>query len=109
MIKIDIMIFSISLFIGLFLVYITAPVPNIIFKYPTLNNINGLGLGRDNGSIDRVWKKEIPANNPKNCCRPGNELYNYYHTMDYNLRNDGRYTTPGSGSVFGDTNYSQCL
>ena len=75
----------------------------------TLNNINGLGLGRDNGSIDRVWKKEIPANNPKNCCRPGNELYNYYHTMDYNLRNDGRYTTPGSGSVFGDTNYSQCL
>ncbi len=40
MIKIDLMIFAISLFIGLFLVYITAPKPNIIFKYPTLNNIN---------------------------------------------------------------------
>ena len=40
MIKIDILIFSISLFIGLFFVYITAPKPNIIFKYPTFNNIH---------------------------------------------------------------------
>ena len=40
MIKIDLMVFSISLFVGLFFVYITAPKPNIIFKYPTLNNIH---------------------------------------------------------------------
>ena len=40
MIEIDLMVFSISLFVGLFLVYITAPKPNIIFKYPTLNNIH---------------------------------------------------------------------
>ena len=29
-----------SLFIGFFLVYITAPIPNIIVKYPTLKNAN---------------------------------------------------------------------
>tara|TARA_B100001094_G_scaffold328976_1_gene390694 strand:- start:655 stop:1176 length:522 start_codon:yes stop_codon:yes gene_type:complete len=75
----------------------------------TINNINGLGMGRDNGPIDRVWKKEIPSNNPQNCCRPQGELFNYYHTMDYNLRNDSRLSTPSGGSVFYDTDYSQCL
>jgi len=42
MIKIDIIIFSISLFIGLFLVYVTAPKPNIIFKYPTIKTANDI-------------------------------------------------------------------
>lgn len=42
MIKIDLMIFFISLFIGLFLVYVTAPTPNIIFKYPTVKTANDI-------------------------------------------------------------------
>ena len=75
----------------------------------TINNINGLGLGRDQGNIDRVWNGELPSVNPNNCCRPDNELFNYYHTLDYNLRNDSRFTKPGSGSVMYDTDYSQCL
>ena len=61
MIKIDIMIFSISLFIGLFLVYITAPVPNIIFKYPTLNNINETTYVDEKNKCYRYVPKPIPC------------------------------------------------
>lgn len=73
----------------------------------TINNINGLGQGRDYGSIDRVYRREVPTINPPNNCRPNDELFNYYHTLDYNLKNDVRYTVPGSGSVTGNTDYSQ--
>ena len=61
MIKIDLMIFSISLFIGLFLVYITAPTPNIIFKYPTLNNINETTYIDENNKCYRYIPKPIPC------------------------------------------------
>jgi hypothetical protein len=61
MIKIDLMIFFISLFIGLFLVYVTAPKPNIIFKYPTVKTANDITY------IDEVntCYKYIPK--PVNC------------------------------------------
>ena len=39
MVEINLYIFFISLFIGLFVVYITSPKPQIIIKYPTLENI----------------------------------------------------------------------
>lgn len=42
MIEIDFMIFFMSLFIGLFFVYISAPKPNIIFKYPTVNTAHDI-------------------------------------------------------------------
>ena len=73
----------------------------------TINNLNGLGMGRNTGSIDRLWQKDIPVNNPVNSCRPEGELFNYYHTMDYNIRNDVRYTTPQGGSVYSDTGYAK--
>tara|TARA_B100001093_G_scaffold397504_1_gene384774 strand:+ start:512 stop:1033 length:522 start_codon:yes stop_codon:yes gene_type:complete len=75
----------------------------------TINNMNGLGMGREMGSINNLYKKEVTSVNPTNCCRPQDELFNYYHTMDYNLRNDSRYSVQGGGSVFENTDYAQCL
>ena len=40
MIKINFLVFMISLFIGFFMVYISSPKPIIIIKYPTLNNVD---------------------------------------------------------------------
>ena len=40
--KIDPLFFFISLFIGLFLCYVTAPTPDIIIKYPTPENAKNL-------------------------------------------------------------------
>ena len=42
MIEIDLFIFSVSLFIGLFFVYMYAPKPHVIIKYPTLKNSDKL-------------------------------------------------------------------
>ena len=49
------------MFIGLFLVYITAPTPNIIFKYPTLNNINDTTYIDENNKCYRYVPKPIPC------------------------------------------------
>ena len=61
MIKIDLMVFFISLFIGLFAVYITAPKPNVIFKYPTIKTAHDITY------IDEknVCYKYVPK--PVNC------------------------------------------
>lgn len=40
MIQIDIFYFLLSLFIGFFLVYTTTPKPDIVIKYPTLDDID---------------------------------------------------------------------
>ena len=42
MLEIDLYIFALSFFVGIFLVYVTAPQNNVIIKYPTLENINEL-------------------------------------------------------------------
>ena len=59
MIKIDIMVFSISLFIGFFLVYITAPKPHIIIKNPTLNNVHDTIYIDDNNKCYKYVAKSI--------------------------------------------------
>lgn len=52
----------------------------------TINDINGLGLGRNNGNIDNIWEKQNLVNNPENeCNKPSSELLNFYHTMNYEL------------------------
>ena len=40
--KIDPLYFFISLFVGLFLCYVTAPTPDVIIKYPTPENSDTL-------------------------------------------------------------------
>tara|TARA_A100001015_G_C14616624_1_gene566318 strand:+ start:404 stop:601 length:198 start_codon:yes stop_codon:yes gene_type:complete len=39
-IKLDLYVFMISLFIGLMIVYCTNPIPEVIIKYPTVENVN---------------------------------------------------------------------
>ena len=52
----------------------------------TINDLNGLGMGKSNGSVDNIWEKQNLINNPdNNCNKVSNELLNYYHTMSYKL------------------------
>jgi hypothetical protein len=57
MINIDLFIFSIALFIGLFFVYLYAPKPNVIIKYPTLKNANMLTYIDENNKCYRYVPK----------------------------------------------------
>lgn len=52
----------------------------------TINDLNGLGMGKSNGTVDNIWEKQNLINNPdNNCNNVSNELLNYYHTMSYKL------------------------
>ena len=64
MIEIDIFVFSISLFIGLFFVYIYAPKPQIIMKYPTIQNADKLKYIDESNTCYKYVPKEV--NCPKN-------------------------------------------
>jgi hypothetical protein len=59
MIKIDIMVFSISLFIGFFCVYITSPKPNIVFKYPTVKTANDITYIDENNTCYKYIPKQV--------------------------------------------------
>jgi len=63
MLKINFFIFSVSLFIGLFFVYIYAPRPKIIIKYPTVKNANKLTYIDENNNCYKYIPK--PVNCPK--------------------------------------------
>lgn len=55
----NIFVFSISLFIGLFFVYIYAPEPKIIIKTPNLKNIKKTTYIDESNNCYRYKAKEI--------------------------------------------------
>jgi hypothetical protein len=59
MVKINLFIFALSLFVGLFLVYITSPKPRIILKYPNLKNVNNLNFVDENNNCVKFSAKEV--------------------------------------------------
>ena len=59
MVKINLFIFALSLFIGLFLVYVTSPKPRIILKYPNLKNVNNLNFVDENNNCVKFSAKEV--------------------------------------------------
>lgn len=59
MFKIDLMVFSISLFVGLFMVYVTAPKPHVIIKYPNLKNADKLTYIDENNNCYKYVPKEV--------------------------------------------------
>ena len=65
MIKIDIFYFFISLFIGFILVYITSPIPKIILKSPTLENISKTKFIDENNVCYKYQPIEIKCPNDK--------------------------------------------
>ena len=59
MIKINLFVFGLSLFVGLFLVYVTSPKPRIILKYPNLKNVNNLNFVDENNNCVKFSPKEV--------------------------------------------------
>ena len=64
MVKINLFIFSLSLFIGLFFVYICAPKPEVIIKYPNLKNYKDLKYIDENNKCYKYEPKKVKC--PKN-------------------------------------------
>ena len=56
---IDLFVFFLSFFIGIFFVYISAPAKNIVIKYPTLQNINELKFFDDDNNCIKYEPVEI--------------------------------------------------
>lgn len=59
MIKINLFVFALSLFVGLFLVYVTSPKPRIILKYPNLKNVNKSHFVDENNNCVKFSAKEV--------------------------------------------------
>ena len=65
MIKINLFVFALSLFVGLFLVYVTSPKPRIILKYPNLKNVNNLNFVDENNNCVKLSAKEVACSPDK--------------------------------------------
>lgn len=61
MFKIIPLYFFLALFIGFLYVYMTAPKPKIVIKYPTLENAGKITYVDDNNVCYRYQKTEIPC------------------------------------------------
>ncbi|VVU95229.1 hypothetical protein CPAV1605_954 [seawater metagenome] len=61
-IKINIYYFFVSLCIGIFLVYITAPKPRVVVKYPNLSNYKELTYVDDSGVCYKYEPVEVDCN-----------------------------------------------
>lgn len=59
MIEINLFVFALSLFVGLFLVYITSPKPRIILKYPNLKNVDNSNFVDENNNCVKFSAKEV--------------------------------------------------
>ena len=59
MIEINLFVFALSLFVGLFLVYTTSPKPRIILKYPNLKNVNNLNFVDENNNCVKFSAQEV--------------------------------------------------
>lgn len=61
MFKIEIFYIIIGLILGFAIVYITAPGPKIVMKYPTIENINTTTYVDEKGYCYKYYAKEIPC------------------------------------------------
>jgi hypothetical protein len=59
--KIEIFYILLGLFLGFFIVYITTPPPKIIFKYPTIDNIQTTTYVGSDGQCYKYYAMEIPC------------------------------------------------
>ena len=57
--KIDLSYFFLTLFLGIFIVYVTAPKPRVVIKNPTPSNAGKITYVDDNGVCYKYQKKEI--------------------------------------------------
>ena len=69
-----------------------------------LNDKNGLGDGRlysKNCQQCGTWPKQLPVNQPNNCCADNNNLFNYYNDIDNNIQGKdfSRLTVPSGGEA----------
>ena len=69
-------------------------------------NQAGLGLGRKydtNSQECGAWPKNMPVNQPSNCCANTNSLFNYYNQIDSKAQGEmvTRNTVPSGGNAMG--------
>lgn len=66
--KVEIFYIILGLAIGFFIIYITAPQPKVILKYPTIENIATTTYIDDNGQCYKYYAQEIhcPNNQQQN-------------------------------------------
>lgn len=57
--KIEIFFLIVGLFIGFFIIYITSSTPQIVIKYPTLENIQNTTFVDNKGRCYKYFAKEI--------------------------------------------------
>jgi hypothetical protein len=63
--KINIFFLFVGLFIGFFIIYIIAPSPRVIIKYPTFDDVNRTTFVDDNNQCYRYYAKEVPCEKNK--------------------------------------------
>ena len=59
--RISIFYILVGLFIGFFIIYVTAPAPEVILKYPTIENIHNTTYIDENNQCYKYFAKEIPC------------------------------------------------
>lgn len=59
MIKVDFFYIVLGLFLGFFIIYVTTPKPQVIIKYPTIENIQNTTYIDENGQCYKYYAKEI--------------------------------------------------
>lgn len=57
----DILAFIIGISIGIFILYIYKPYPNIIIKHPTPENVNNIIYNNKDGSCYKYTANEVPC------------------------------------------------
>lgn len=60
---INIRYFLFSFFIGIFIVYVITPIPEIIIKFPTPDNINTITYKDKSDICYKYRSKEVPCDN----------------------------------------------
>uniref|UniRef100_A0A6C0LQB3 Uncharacterized protein n=1 Tax=viral metagenome TaxID=1070528 RepID=A0A6C0LQB3_9ZZZZ len=65
MFRVEIFFILLGLFIGIFVVYVTTPLPKIVYKYPTIENIQNTTYIDEKGQCYRYYAIEFPCKNMK--------------------------------------------
>lgn len=59
MAKVELFYIAVGLFLGFFIIYATTPPPTVIFKYPTLDNIQNTIYVDRSGQCYKYYAKEV--------------------------------------------------
>ncbi len=65
MLNLNLYYFFIAFFLGLFIIYVTSPLPKVIIKYPTLENANNTTYIDNNNVCYKYSPKEIKCPSKK--------------------------------------------